>query len=145
MFAALLAVAVSPADEQYLANRYPEVRLEDVRAFGVAPDVVDGLARLAHGHQPVMRRVVEAHNDPMAVARWESECDWRRECWECLRAALLPEAAADMIVDDDRRTPAAVLMVRLDRLDELRRLIGDADYRAGRMPNPTPSYRLPLK
>jgi hypothetical protein len=142
----LVAIAVvSPADRKMLAEKFPAVRVEDAGRFGLKAADVAGAAELAHGHAAAMRPAVEAFNGPRAVEDWTHEWFWRWDCWNNLRLATDAGAALDAIGDDRLRSPVAARLVRLWSLDELRKSIGDEAYRRGRMPDPTPTYRFPLR
>jgi hypothetical protein len=121
------------------------IQLLDALKFGVSPEAAEALASLASNHPPLLRGAVALNNGRAVVWQWERECEYRAKCWGLLRVALDDEAARSMawgIVAEEREpTPDEIYRAKLDALAELRGLLGEADYYAGRMPDPTPKYR----
>jgi len=122
MFAALFC-AVAVANPVSVAG----VQLSDAYQFGVSREAVRDLWRLTTNHKSVMRNEVRSHNHADTAWYWEQECDWRSRCWFLLDDALFMDNLTEL--------------QKVRSLAELRSLLGDADYYAGRMPEPTPRYR----
>jgi hypothetical protein len=123
------------------------ITLEDAKRFGVLPETVGALAKIAANHSDLMRGTVTTANNPDVVWMWERECTWRFECWNLLRIALDDAAARTqawlcLSPEDDREpTEAEIRLAKLNCLDQLRDKIGDVAYYAGRMPAPVCRYR----
>lgn len=121
----LILVTLYPAP---IDPRFPMVCLEDTRQFGIDPASCRRTWLDSRMHKNLMLVTVAGgwNNTPDVCRLWEEECDWRERCWYLL---------------DDAMYAILPLSTKLKSLDELRRLIGDADYYGGRMPAPFPSYR----
>ncbi len=103
--------------------------LADAYKFGVGFQRVRRFYLIASAQPGVMRETVAANNTSDVVAEWEAECTWRRRCWDLLDDAIYMENFT--------------VYRRVESLQRLRELIGDEAYFAGRMPNPTPTDRVP--
>jgi hypothetical protein len=128
VFPLLVALTVPhPLDE-----RYPEVRIEDAQAFGIAPIAARNGWFQACRHRSAMRDTVAGgwNNDPETVSAWELECEKRARAWCVLDDALYADLP---------------LRSKLRALNELRTILGPEDYHAGRMVSPFPSYRIPTR
>jgi hypothetical protein len=114
--------------------------LADCYRFGVNAETAERFARLAKDHAEGMRDEVEAWNTPEVFAAWQLETRFRFEVWNTLAGALGGryrfEVCGFAAPQWDRSRVA-----RLNHLEELRELIGDEAYGAGRLPNPAPRYR----
>ncbi len=108
------------------------VVIEDVKAFGIAPADVRKNFYAANGNATdELRWTIRYNNSPEVVMQWEEDCKYRRVCWDLL--------------DDVVYCTFLIEAKKLRSLGRLRELLGDDDYFAGRMPNPTPYYKTPLK
>lgn len=130
MFAAafLLATAAPPPTTD---PTFPLVRLEDAHWFGVSREQSRLFWNIATRHKEQMRPVIAGgwNNNPDVVAAWEADCDWRSRVYFYLDDVLFCEHLG--------------LRARLRSLDMVRQLIGDEAYYTGRLPAPTPAYKIP--
>lgn len=116
-----------PVQQPPELHEFPGIRIEDVHTFGVGVQQGKALWELADRHGWEMRSEVESWNSVQVVAEWERELAWRRQCWSLLDDVLR--------LGYDHKE-------KLRRLDRLRFLIGDEAYYSGRMPKPTPTYKI---
>jgi hypothetical protein len=85
------------------------------------------ITRYAQRQRDEMRGQVFTWNNPAKAWQWEQEADWRIACWDALWDAL---------------NQGNQVHWRINRLYRLRELLGDEAFYRGRMPNPTPTYRI---
>lgn len=114
--------------------------------FGVSVEQAAYMLKLASEHGPTMKATVRGSNDEWRFWRWQAEVEWRKECWRLLHRALdrkqLRQSAWCSYPEYDRQPfQSEFCRAQATTLRELRAALGDADFVAGRMPKPTPSYR----
>lgn len=131
MLAICLAACMVAPEPTPTPEEMQGIRLTDGLDFGVSFEAVRQLWYMTSRNADSMRATVTANNHPEDVYRWEEEVRWRSRCW--------------YLLDDVINCPNLTRERKLQSLAELKRLIGDEDYYAGRMPGPTPKYRIPLK
>lgn len=102
------------------------VVLSDAWEFGISPEATKANYRLAASHQLKMQDEVFTWNKGFVIRRWQEECYWRFKCWDLLDDVL-----------NCHYTPCQ----KLEKLYQLRSMLGDDDYFQRRMPHPIPSYR----
>jgi hypothetical protein len=95
-------------------------------------------------------RVAVWMNDPGRFKDFEADMAWRLECWEKLCEAFHPEYYSVYLYCEDEgvreRTQAiANNIVQRKKLEELRELLGNDDFFAGRMPMPSAPLKIPYK
>ncbi len=122
---AVLSIASTPPVPPMPVVR--EIRLEDAKAFKVSSPEVSSKRCESMSHAGTMRAVIWQNNGPDVSGQWEADCAYRARVWDLLD---------DVIVQTH-----FPLERRLCSLTALRELLGDADYYAGRMPAPVPTYR----
>lgn len=129
LFAALSIVAgrssaVMPCECQ---SHTDDVRLSDADRFGVSkPDVRKNFTLARFHATDELRFTIWQNNGPDVSANWEADCRFRGRAWD-----LLDDVIYCSYPDGKK----------LDSLRRLREMIGETDYRSGRMPAPTPTYR----
>lgn len=110
-----------------LAGSERLVLLSDAHRFGLDFYSARAMWNLVRDHAGLMRDTIRV-NDPANFHEWERECAWRYRVY--------------YLADDVLNCPQMSVGAKLNSLDELRRLIGDEAYNAGRLPAPTPNYKV---
>ncbi len=113
IFGLLVAIATCPEPSG--------VHLFDADTFGVSPEIVAANLALLDLHT---RKVVR-EMPSQAQWAWEFRQEQVRKAWEALGVAL------DARKRDDER---------IEALSRMRWMLGDADFFAGRLQSPVPSY-----
>jgi hypothetical protein len=121
------------------------VRIEDTHLFDLAAiaNHGNGMTSLAWHTRNRFEESVRV-SDPSRVEGFKKDCNWRSECWGKLYEVFHPETRQRRDFDYCRElTPEEVERATLDALNDLRVLLGDADYFAGQMPTPSPPMKIP--
>lgn len=103
-----------------------DVSLNDSLAWGVGKQEARLLWQVSVKHEESMRETVSNPWLTNDVAAWEREVRWRQRVW--------------FLVDDVLFCNYPMAR-KLAALREIKELVGEADYAAGRLPAPMPSYR----
>lgn len=140
MLNALLFIAATVSEPGYGRDYDPASR------FGVSAEQAEYMLKIASQHASVMAPSVYGANSASTVEQWRAECAWREDCWRKMLAVVSPQAqysrAWCLYPEYDRKPFASeYCRAKMQTLRELRDVLGDELYNAGRMPDPTPKYR----
>ena len=128
MFELLITLAVAHQSPDLTADaRYPLVRIADAAEFNILPHEAREAWNVAGRHIRTHEAYLLTHYTFGAVAAWRAEAEQCKAAWDALDNVLT--------CSPDRLT-------RLAELDRLRRIVGDADYHARKMPPPCPGHRF---
>ncbi len=111
------------------------VVFSDAFKFGVNGPMSRQIWMLSSQHHTVMRSAM-LQNSQAVIDQWERECNLRSSAWSLLDDVLYCQATW---------YDGNCLHYRLDKLNQLRLMIGDKAFYAGEMPDPTPHYKFAEK
>ncbi len=111
------------------------VVFSDAFKFGVDGPASRQLFLLASRHSSLMRPAM-MQNSQAIIEQWERECQLRSSAWSLLDDVLYCQCSW---------YSGNCLAYRVDKLNQLRLLIGDEAFYAGEMPDPTPHYKFAEK
>lgn len=111
-------------------SRYPEVRLTDIREFGVSGPAAKSLWQMSCVYRREQAAKVQTWLQPKDYFRWEREWQFCHDCWDMLDNAMNGHWCT---AEESRER-------RLYWLNKLRQRLGDDLYRARIMPPHAPFY-----
>jgi hypothetical protein len=124
-----------------------EVIVADVKMFAVRDSrEAYYLLQQAIKSREVARDEVKTYNSRQKYNQWEMETQWRIDCWWCLYNALTKPVNKNKTIEvcGDVTTITYIWgwsnYDRILALEQLKSLIGDEAFYAGKMPNPMPTY-----
>jgi hypothetical protein len=128
-----LLLALPPCDVQghVRDTTLPCPAAMQLEHFGITPLQARRGWLDSYQHPYRLRGVIAGgwNNPPHVVALWEADCTYRRLVWAALDDVLYYQCATTY---------------KLQKVAELRRLLGDEAFERGQVPAPTPSaYRIP--
>lgn len=124
MFKAILLAGVVDGSATMTDPRWDMVVLADAKEFGVQAPSARGMWISAKAHIDHYNPIVWTYYSRASYARWKCEAETCHDAWDSLDNAL----------------NSPFRDTQLQQLDRLRHIIGDEDYRARRMPLPSPGW-----